>query len=166
MNEWEYACRAGTNTAYSFGDDPAELDDYAWHYENSDESYQKVGRKKPNPWGLHDMHGNVAEWVLDQFDAQTYSARKDTVTGNPLAIPLTEYPRIVRGGSWDDDPESLRSAARSHSGPEWKQQDPQFPKSIWYHTDAQFLGFRVIRPLIVPSAEDMHKYWTTEGEPD
>ena len=65
-----------------------------------------------------------------------------------------------------DKPEGQRSAGRIASSADWKFQDPQLPKSIWYHTDAQFLGFRVIRPLIVPSAEDMHKYWTTEGEPD
>jgi hypothetical protein len=65
-----------------------------------------------------------------------------------------------------DKPEGLRSAVRIASSAAWKFQDPQLPKSIWYHTDAQFLGFRVIRPLIVPSAEKMHKYWTTEGEPD
>ena len=74
--EWEYACRAGTTTAYSFGDDPSKLDDYAWHYENADDAYHKVGKKKPNPWGLYDMHGNVSEWVLDQHSEKHYSTLK------------------------------------------------------------------------------------------
>jgi hypothetical protein len=67
------------------------------------------------------------------------------------------YPRIVRGGSWDDDPDGLRSAARYSSDPEWKFQDPQIPKSIWYHTDALHVGFRVVRPLNPPSPEERTK---------
>ena len=163
--EWEYACRAGTTTMYSFGDDPALIDEYAWHDGNSDSKYQKVGTKKSNAWGLHDMHGNVSEWTLDQFVPDIYATFKDTIS-NPFEYGKSLYPRVARGGSWMDKPEQLRSAVRIASSAEWKLQDPQLPKSIWYHTDAQFLGFRVIRPLIVPSAQDMHKYWTTEGEPE
>ena len=163
--EWEYACRAGTTTRYSFGVDPALIDEYAWHDGNSDFKYQKVGTKKSNAWGLHDMHGNVSEWTLDQFVPDIYTTFKGSVS-NPFEYGKSLYPRVARGGSWMDKPEGLRSAARIASSAAWKFQDPQLPKSIWYHTDAQFLGFRVIRPLIVPSAQDMHKYWTTEGEPD
>ena len=157
--EWEYACRAGTTTAYHFGDDPADLEDYAWFYDNSDERYQKVGKKKPNPWGLHDMHGNVSEWVLDQYIPNFYSQFDGRVAENPLAIPKTLYPRVVRGGSWDDDPDRLRSAARIFSSEAWKQQDPQIPKSIWYHTDALQVGFRIVRPLLEPSAEERAVKW-------
>ena len=74
--EWEYACRAGSNTRYSFGDDESKLGDYAWYYGNSDSKYQQVGKKKPNPWGLYDMHGNVAEWVLDAY-VTDYNQRGD-----------------------------------------------------------------------------------------
>lgn len=153
--EWEYACRAGTSTAYSFGDDPAKLGDHAWFFDNSDERYQKVGKKKPNPWGLHDMHGNVAEWVLDKYEPDFYQKFSlDKAELNPVCIPDLEYPRIVRGGSWDDDAPALRSAARLGSNEDWKQQDPNLPQSAWYLTDAQGVGFRIIRPLRVPSAEE------------
>ena len=64
--EWEYAARAGTTTNFYFSDDSAKLGEYAWYNENSEGSYHKIGLKKPNPWGLHDMYGNVAEWTLDQ----------------------------------------------------------------------------------------------------
>ncbi len=160
--EWEYACRAGTTTAYSFGDDPSKLGEYAWYGENSNDRYQKVGQKKPNPWGLHDMHGNVCELVLDQYlpDAYAQLLPKQPVK-NPYFYATKEYPRTVRGGSWQDDPESLRSAARRGSSKDWKMQDPQIPQSIWYFTDATFAGFRVVRPLRVPTEEEAKLY-----EPD
>jgi formylglycine-generating enzyme required for sulfatase activity len=157
--EWEYACRAGSKTAYSFGDDPEELGDYAWFRENSEGKYQKVGQKKPNPWGLHDMHGNVAEWVLDQYDEEFYASSEDSPVVNPLLVPLTEYPRVVRGGSFLNTAKKLRSASRTGSEEEWKEQDPQIPQSIWYLTDAQGVGFRVVRPFNVPSAEERAAKW-------
>src|SRR6266496_5549776 len=80
--EWEYACRAGTTTAYFFGDDAAKLEEYGWFEKNSDFKYQKVGKKKPNPWGLYDMHGNVAEWCLDQFEPN-YQKFTSAVTQDP-----------------------------------------------------------------------------------
>lgn len=162
--EWEYACRAGTTTVYSFGDDPAVLGDYAWYEANSDGKYQPVGKKKPNPWGLYDMHGNVAEWVLDQYAADTYAQRKELLT-DPLVVPLTEYPRGVRGGGWDDAPNMLRSAVREGSNLDWKQQDPQIPQSIWYFTDALGVGFRVVRPLTEPSDEEKAVKWDKSEPP-
>src|SRR5687768_13355489 len=110
--EWEYACRAGTTTVYSFGDDPAALGDYAWYSDNSDFKYQKVGTKKPNPWGLHDMHGNVAEWCLDEYDPEAYKKFASGTVENPYLRPTKPYPHVVRGGSWNDDPDKLRSAVR------------------------------------------------------
>jgi len=156
--EWEYACRAGTKTAYSFGDDPAKLDEYAWYLDNSDDKYHRVGRKKPNPWGLHDMHGNVAEWVLDQYVPDFYKQFVGRTVKNPLSPGVQEYGRVVRGGSWDDEAPMLRSAARRYSVKDWKKQDPQIPQSVWYLTDAWFVGFRVVRPLRVPTPEEAKKY--------
>jgi formylglycine-generating enzyme required for sulfatase activity len=143
--EWEYACRAGTTTPYSFGD--GDIDEYAWYVENA-EKPQPIGKKKPNPFGLFDMHGNVAEWVLDHYrkDAYTLFARMQPAD-RPVILPdEKEYPYVARGGSWDDDPEMLRSAVRRASHPEWSIQDPQRPQSIWWHTDATFVGFRIVRP--------------------
>jgi formylglycine-generating enzyme required for sulfatase activity len=160
--EWEYACRAGTDTAYSFGDDPAKLGEYAWYYKNAQDKYQRVGTKKPNPWGLHDMHGNVMEWTTDEF-LPDYFAQVAASPINPFIQPHTPYPQTVRGGGWDDDPQWLRSAARRGSDQAWKQQDPQLPKSIWYFTDAQWLGFRIVRPRSIPSAEEMYFFWNSPG---
>jgi formylglycine-generating enzyme required for sulfatase activity len=151
--EWEYACRAGTTTAYSCGDDPKKLGEYAWINDNSEEKYHKIGKKKPNPWGLYDMHGNVAEWVLDEYQPNFYAilAKKKRPAKEPLALPTKVYGRVVRGGSWDEDATQARSAAREFSITDWKIQDPQIPQSIWYFTDAKHVGFRVIRPLRVPN---------------
>lgn len=162
--EWEYACRAGTTTAFSFGDDPDDLDDYGWHYGNSDDKYQKVGQKKPNPWGLHDMHGNVAEWVLDQYTPDGYAQFAGKSLKNPLILPTKIDPRVVRGGSWFDDADRARSAARAGSSAAWKAQDPQIPQSVWYLTDAEWVGFRVVRPLRKPTAAEAAKYEIDEEQ--
>jgi len=157
--EWEYASRAGTKTAYSFGDDPADLDIYAWHEGNSGGAYHQVGQKKPNPWGLYDMHGNVSEWTLDQYVPTLYKKRKRKTANNPLQKPTKKYPRVVRGGAWSDKAWRLRSATRRPSSKKWKKRDPQIPKSLWWHTDAPFVGFRVVRPIKIPTPEEQKTYW-------
>lgn len=155
--EWEYACRAGTTGPFSCPEE--ELADFAvMDPEAVRVGYEKIGTKKPNPWGLYDMHGNVMEWVLDQYQADAYASRSG-VTENPLVVPTQLYPRVARGGSWYDPPEELRSARRIFSDENWKVQDPQLPKSIWYHTDAHWLGFRLVRPLNVPEAKEIHERW-------
>ncbi len=165
--EWEYACRAGTTTAYFFGDDPDQLDEYAWSANNSDFKYQKVGKLKPNPWGLCDIYGNVVEWCLDQYDPEYYKLGGTALLQDPWNKPAKPYPHAVRGGSWDDDdPTLFRSAARRGSDRSWKAQDPQLPKSIWYHSDAQFVGFRIVRPLKVPPPAELVKVWTSGTEKD
>ncbi|MEH6679264.1 MAG: formylglycine-generating enzyme family protein [Sediminicola sp.] len=143
--EWEYACRAGSGSAYSFGDEVGDLADYGWFYDNSDGAYKKGGQKKPNSWGLYDMHGNVAEWTLDQYVPDTYSQREGTSSSDPLVRTIKRYPTVVRGGSWDDDADRLRSAARQPSSDNWNRRDPQLPKSVWWNTDAAFVGFRIVR---------------------
>jgi formylglycine-generating enzyme required for sulfatase activity len=145
--EWEYAARAGSTTAYSFSNDPRELDKYAWYAANSAERPHPVGLKPPNAWGLHDMHGNVAEWCLDHYDHDFYAKVAPTTIG-PVLLPTDRrFPHVARGGSWDDDAPRLRSAARRASSREWSRRDPQSPPSIWWHTDATFVGFRIVRAV-------------------
>lgn len=156
--EWEYAARSGTTTAFHFGDEEVMLDEYAWYYENSDDTYHKVGQKKPNPWGLYDMYGNVAEWTLDQYLPDAYKGR-NAIAANPIEFPVKTYSRSVRGGSYDDDAENLRSAARLGSTENWIMRDPQFPKSKWWNTDAPFVGFRIVRVANPPKETEYKKYW-------
>ena len=157
--EWEYACRANSKTAYSFGENPKLLKQYAWYKENSEEKYHKVGMKKPNKWGLYDMHGNVSEWTLDQYNSKVYDKYSNKNITNPYEKPAKLYPRVVRGGSWMSSSYKLRSASRQVSSKQWKKQDPQIPRSLWWHTDAQFVGFRVVRPKTTPSLKKQEEYW-------
>ena len=157
--EWEYACRAGTGTPYSFDISTSRIGDYAWYADNSATKYQKVGQKKPNPWGLYDMHGNVAEWTLDMYDDNVYAQRERTKTLDPFEKPMKTYPRVIRGGSWKDGPDKLRSASRAFSEKRWKMRDPQIPKSKWWHTDAPFVGFRIVRPYRTPGSGEQKMYW-------
>jgi formylglycine-generating enzyme required for sulfatase activity len=145
--EWEYACRTGTKTAYSFGNDPANLGEYAWFTDNSGEDLEArprpVAQKKPNAWGLYDMHGNVKEWVADFYARDAYAA--DAKAG-PVANPTGPKQRMVhvaRGGSYADYPEDLRSGAREFQEDWWQFEDPQDPKSIWWLPKRAFIGFRV-----------------------
>ena len=124
--EWEYACRAGTQTAFSFGDDEKQLGEYAWFKGNtgSEQYVHKVGLKKPNPWGLYDMHGNAWEWCSDWYGNQLAGGV------DPIG-PDVGSKRMDRGGSWRNNPGLCRSAYRSRSDPSSR--------------NATALGFRVAR---------------------
>ncbi|HXG60367.1 MAG TPA: bifunctional serine/threonine-protein kinase/formylglycine-generating enzyme family protein [Planctomycetota bacterium] len=109
--EWEYACRAGTRTTWSFGDDGSAMGDYGWYDNNSGMQTHPVGRKKPNAWGLYDMHGNVWEWCQDW--AEPYAASEAV---DPLGSTSGDR-RVLRGGAWDIPPACARSAFRHHDLP-------------------------------------------------
>jgi formylglycine-generating enzyme required for sulfatase activity len=158
--EWEYICRAGTQTAYHFGTDPQLLGEYAVYYENSNGQYAKGATKKPNPWGVYDMHGNVAEWTLDQYAADYYVQFEGRASHSPWNKPTSLYPRVYRGGSWDDDARNLRSASRMKSGIALQRNDPQIPKSFWWFTNASFIGFRLVSPAKSPTDEELKKFWS------
>ena len=112
--EWEYACRAGTTTAFSFGNDESQLGEYAWYRDNSGLTTHPVRQKKPNGWGLYDMHGNVGEWCQDFFFAKypggSVSDPQGPATGS--GDHPTGYDRVVRGGAWSYYAGGCRSADR------------------------------------------------------
>ena len=161
--EWEYACRAGSEDAYTFGNDLSNLVNHAWFAGNSEGKTHQVGQKEPNAWGLYDMHGNVAEWTLDAYDKEGYMVDGE-LSVDPVNMNDKTYSKSVRGGSWMSDPVALRSAARIASSKKWKMRDPQIPKSLWWHTDAPFVGFRIVRPMEIPSLEEQKLYWNLKNK--
>lgn len=163
--EWEYACKAGSNSKYAFGGTAEKLGDYAWYKTNSGGKTHAVGQKKPNSWGIYDLYGNVAEWTYDQYLPDFYASVKANVL-DPAAVPEKLYAHVIRGGSYDDEAKDLRSAARLASDPVWKQLDPQIPKSNWWFPEAPFIGMRLVRPVIQPSAEEISRYYNSPVIPD
>ena len=161
--EWEYACRAGASSSGPDG----RLDDHAWYARNSATSsfpggtYHKVGTKPPNAWGLHDMLGNVMEWTLDR-----YAPYLDAPTVNPWVRATEAYPHAVRGGSWNDPADRVTCTARVPSSADWKRLDPQLPRSVWYMTNAEWLGFRLVRSETLPAAEEMYRAWNSGVQVD
>ncbi len=154
--EWEYACRAGAESAWSFGDDAAGLGEYAVYEDNSNYVYARSGSKQANAWNIYDMSGNVAEWTMDQYSPDYYQHSPEA---NPWNKPESLYPRVVRGGSYKDEAADCRCTARAHSRSSWKRLDPQIPKSRWWHTNAFFVGFRVVRPRVQPGPEEIKDFW-------
>lgn len=165
--EWEYAARGGTSTAYSWGDDPEDIDDYAWYFDNAFDGPGDVGTKKPNPFGLYDMHGNAAEWTVNEYSEDGYQWMLDEEPTDATAAtrwPTNPYPCVVRGGSWEMEPPELRSAARLASDDEeWKEADPNFPRSPWWFTSdpARGVGFRLFRSLEPLPPKTISQFWDT-----
>jgi sulfatase modifying factor 1 len=168
--EWEYACRAGTQKAYYFGDNADELVEHAWYFDSADERTHVVGEKEPNPWGLYDMYGNVAEWTIDGFSEDGYAhLSTDEVTPGAEAVawPTKVFPRVLRGGHWDDDAEMCRSASRMASNdPEFSTEDPNIPLSPWWFAGypSSGIGFRLVRPAEPLSKELKGRYWEADVE--
>lgn len=160
--EWEYAARAGTKSAYFFAGDPgqftrrrwlngllgvktAPLGEYAWYMEDSASKTYPAGETKANPWGMVNMLGNVREFCLDWYDLQAYAHVGDSESVDPRG-PESGQEHVVRGGSYRSDAADLRCAARDHTRTDdWMITDPQSPKSIWWYSDCNDVGFRVVR---------------------
>ena len=111
--EWEYACRAGAAGAYGFASEPGRLGHYAWFRDNARGSTQPVGSKLANAWGIHDMHGNIAEWCNDPYDARYY---QNSPAADPRGPDDAEL-HVVRGGAWNSSAAALRSSARGRDRP-------------------------------------------------
>jgi formylglycine-generating enzyme required for sulfatase activity len=129
--EWEYACRAGSDSEYAFGNDERGLGEYSWFADNAAKKTHPVGQKKPNAWGLYDMHGNVAEWCNDNYDKSYYAASPDH---NPRGLAEGDK-NVLRGGAWNSARDGLRSAARVGEAPGF--QDACFARDA--------IGFRCVR---------------------
>jgi sulfatase modifying factor 1 len=141
--EWEYACRAGSTKAFSFGDDLKKLAEFAWFEDTADSETSATGNKKPNAWGLYDMSGNVREWVYDFYSPTAYKeAAKKSLAVNPKG-PKTGKLHVARGGDYSCSADELRCAARTFEQEWWRSGDPQIPKSKWWLPEMDFIGFRV-----------------------
>ncbi|PQO26985.1 formylglycine-generating enzyme family protein [Blastopirellula marina] len=150
--EWEYAAAGGATTAYHFGNEPEKLAEYGWFVDNSEERPHFVKEKKPNSFGLYDMHGNVWEWVLDQYDEEGYQrlAGKTVSSEQSVNWPTEVESMMLKGGGWDDKAIDCRLASKMESSEEdWKGEDPNNPLSPWWYTDliSTGVGFRIVRPL-------------------
>ena len=152
--EWTYACLAGQG----WQPDEDKLNEYAWHYDNSYEKYHKTGEKAPNPWGLYDLLGNVAEWTLDYYQKDYLEALGDQ-RHNPWMEPTRRHSRTVKGGSYDSEPRECNCLNRQKSQARWQARDPQIPKSIWWNTDSPFVGFRIVRPVQQPRPEEVEAFF-------
>lgn len=164
--EWEYACRAGTKTEYSFGDDPDQLGEHAWYEGNSDLELGHVAQKRPNAWGLYDMHGNAAEWVLDAYDPVEGPPDGARVgVREAIAWPTELYPRVLKGGSWLQPAEECKVTSRlATDDDEWRINDPNTPLSPWWFAsdEGQQVGFRLLRPVSVPPREEQELFWRAD----
>lgn len=157
--EWEVACRAGKDPEGMSPLSGTLLERAAWFEENSGMTLQAAGTKRANAWKIHDMLGNAAEWMLDEY-MPDYHALIAEGGGDPWIQPTRLHPRTVRGGAFDEGAGEMRCGARLESTTEWKRRDPQIPKSFWWNTDSPFLGFRLVAPATRPSPEEEELFWT------
>ncbi len=141
--EWKYALQADSAGKYFWGNDDELIKEYAWLEGNTESTYHKTGTKAPNPWGFYDQYGNVAEWVISSIESDDSN--------------VISY--LLLGGSYQDNKEKILQGIEIKEEEDWKDRDPQFPKSKWWYTDAPFAGFRIVSPLTTPPPLAWNMYW-------
>jgi formylglycine-generating enzyme required for sulfatase activity len=158
--EWEYAANCGKKSTYGQGVTPQNIKNYAWFAANSNFKYQKVGQKLPNQWGLYDMQGNVAEWTMDMY-SETYFEylKRDNFGNNYVKRDNFRALHTAKGGGFKSQINELRLSDRLPQTENWNKRDPQIPTSKWWLTDGDFVGFRILRPLVQPSEAEIEQFF-------
>ena len=158
--EWEYAAKAGKNSTFPEGVTVQNIKNYAWFATNSNEKYNIVGKKLPNKWGLYDMMGNVAEWTMDMYDPQYFENIKTAPSGQYYTKRKNfESLNTAKGGGFKSQVTELRPSDRMPQTENWNRRDPQIPKSKWWLTDGDYVGFRIVRPVIQPKPEEIEIFF-------
>ena len=149
--EWQNACYIGET-------EKNNTTSIAWLAENSGDKYHKSASLAPNKLGMYDLLGNVAEWTLDQYDENFIKNIKNGEV-NPYNKTTKKHPHAVKGGSYKDKASEVGCDTRAGTDKVWNRRDPQVPKSTWWNIDAPFVGFRLVKPLIQPSKEDIEAFF-------
>ena len=163
--EWEYACRTGSKGRFCCPDN--EIENYAWFFDNAPkDGFSTVGKKRPNAFGLHDMHGNVGEWTVNAYTKDGYQWLEKTKEKpfdpiDTIRWPEQIYPCVVRGGDVYSKVNHIRSAARLESTPQWQDEDPGLPQSPWWQSSgpAKTVGFRLARSYRPLIDQEITKFW-------
>ena len=158
--EWEYAAKTGGNSIYGEAVNIQNIKNYAWFKANSNAKYHPVAQKKPNKWGLYDMMGNVAEWTMDMYDENYFQKINENKVGD-FFIKRSNYRayHTAKGGGFKSNINELRLADRMPQTENWNRRDPQIPRSKWWLTDGDYIGFRIVKPLNQPSPEVIEKFF-------
>ncbi|GAA5224970.1 formylglycine-generating enzyme family protein [Membranihabitans marinus] len=149
--EWQMACEAGQSTSE---------DDLAVTADNSNNAYTKVGQKAANKLGIHDMLGNVAEWTIDAYTEDYKAQLAEVGSEDPVLVPVSRKSYVtLKGGHFRSPAAEVSCAMRIKSDKLWNRRDPQIPKSRWWNTDAPFIGFRLVRPNVEMTEEEIEAFY-------
>ncbi len=158
--EWEYAAKEGKNNSMPAGVNSQTIKNYAWYQANSNGKYQIVAKKLPNKFGLYDMLGNVTEWTMDMYLPDYYTVMKENAQSiNYIKSKTFKSYHTAKGGGYKSPITELRPADRMPQIENWNKRDPQIPKSRFWLTDGDYVGFRIVRPIKQPTDEEIAKFF-------